>query len=230
MGRVMPDLLYLLRTMPVARMATILSSHDYYAGSRPFKQFGGDEARYKLAAATLLTLPGRPFIYYGEEIGLAHSQPVDYQDQSIRGPMSWSGEPNAGFTTAETGFRPLVENWRSHNVAAQQARPDSLLNWYRALIAFRNAHPALQTGSFEVISRDDDPVFAFIREAAGERLLVLINYASREAELEMPAAIQSAAWSAVFPVEPTQRSGQPAASSQRIKIAPLSVAVFSAAN
>ncbi|WP_374601398.1 alpha-amylase family glycosyl hydrolase [Niveibacterium sp.] len=236
MGRVMPDLRYMLRTMPVARMGTILSSHDYYAGARPFKQFGGDEPRYKLAAATLLTLPGHPFLYYGEEIGLSHAQPVDYQDQSIRGPMSWSAEANAGFSTT-TPFRPLVDNWRTHNVAAEEANTDSLLNWYRQLIALRNAHPALQTGDFTLWSQDDDAIFAFTREAGGEKLLVLINYSAREASIAAPADFDAAAWVPVFPAATALRLGQAAApkgkrsakaseAPSQIRVAPQSLQVF----
>jgi len=239
MGRVMPDLRYMLRTMPVARMGTILSSHDYYAGARPFRQFGGDEARYKLAAATLLTMPGQPFLYYGEEIGLSHAQPVDYQDQSIRGPMSWSADANAGFSTA-TPFRPLVDNWRTHNVAAEEANADSLLHWYRKLIALRNAHPALQTGDFALLSQDDDAVFAFTRETEGEKLLVLINYSAREAGVAVPAGFDAQAWVPVFPaaaalrvVQDAARNGKraskPTDPSSQLRVGPQSVQVFRAA-
>ncbi|HEV7915122.1 MAG TPA: alpha-amylase family glycosyl hydrolase, partial [Albitalea sp.] len=191
-GRLTPHLLVALRGMPVDRMGTLLSSHDSYAGTRLYTQFDGDEARYKLAAATLLTLPGRPFLYYGEEIGLALAAPVAYLDQSIRGPMSWDNKRNAGFTTNHAPFRPLVTNWRTHNVALEERQPASLLHWYRALIALRNAHPALQTGSFEPIAHGDEPIFSFVREVDGERLLVLINYSPAEVAVPVPAAVKAA--------------------------------------
>jgi glycosidase len=198
-GRLRADLLYNLAKLPVARMGTILANHDYFAGARLMRQFAGDEKSYKAAAATLLTLPGTPFIYYGEEIGLAHSEPVGNEDQSLRGPMSWSAEPNAGFTSADKPFRPNVLNWKTHNVAAQERDPNSLLNWYRQLIALRNAEPALSVGSLTPVSAADAPIFAFAREHEGNRFLVLINYAYRDATLALPAGYSADAWSVAFP-------------------------------
>jgi alpha-amylase len=200
LGRLRADLLYLLRTLPVARMGTLLANHDSFAGARLMRQFDGDEKSYRVAAATLLTLPGTPFIYYGEEIGLAQSSPVRYDDQAIRGPMSWSAEPNAGFTIASQPFRPNVANWKTHNVALEEADPASLLNWYRALIALRNAEPALAIGTFKPLSERDAPIFAFLREHAGDRLLVLINFAYQEATLPLPEGIAAQGWQTAFPV------------------------------
>jgi glycosidase len=199
LGRLRDDVLYTLRKMPVPRMATLLANHDHFAGARLARQFEGDEAGYKAAAATLLTLPGIPFVYYGEEIGLGQSSPVANADQALRGPMSWNGETHAGFTTAERPFRPNVSNWRTHNVAAQEKDPASLLSWYRALIALRNAEPALSVGSFTPLSERDMPVFAFTREHEGSRLLVLINYARQPATHALPASFKPSDWSVVFP-------------------------------
>lgn len=200
MGRVVPDLLYNLRTLPVERMATILANHDYFAGARLFKQFNGDEKSYKLATATLMTLPGRPFIYYGEEVGLSLAEPVSQDDQSIRGPMSWSTEHAAGFTAAKDNqFRPNVENWKTHNVEVEEKQPDSLLNWYKRLIALRKAEPALSVGTFTPISKDDDQVFGFIREYQGTKILVLINYAFRDGTVEAPADFKPEQWTPLFP-------------------------------
>ncbi len=199
MGRLMPDVPYMLRTMPIDHMGTFLANHDTFAGTRLFQQLQGDEASYRIAAASLLTLPGRPFIYYGEEIGLAQSPVASGGDPALRGPMSWSAEHNAGFTTAEKPFRPNVDNWRTHNVAVEQANPASLLNWYKALITLRKAKPALADGSFTNLSKDDDPIFAFVREREGQRILVAINYASRDATLSLPADFNAESWTPVFP-------------------------------
>jgi len=200
-GRVRPDLLYTLKTLPVARMGTLLANHDFFAGARLFRQFNGDEKSYRVAAATLLTLPGIPFIYYGEEIGLAHAEPVSGDDPAIRGPMSWSAERNAGFSTADKPFRPNVVNWKTHNVAAERAQPDSLLNWYRQLIALRNTEPALSIGSFAPISDRDAPILAFTRDAEGSRVLVLINFAYRETTFAVPAALQALPWKVLLPAQ-----------------------------
>lgn len=199
LGRLRDDVLYSLRKMPVARMGTMLANHDYFAGARLMRQFNGDEKSYKVAAASLLTLPGTPFIYYGEEIGLGLAEGVKEEDPSIRGPMSWSGEHHAGFTTADKPFRASVTNWKTHNVAAEQADPGSLLNWYRGLIALRNAEPALSVGGFTALSERDAPVFAFQREHEGSRFLVLINYASRDATQLLPPEVSATGWDVAFP-------------------------------
>lgn len=203
MGRVMPDLLYNLHTLPVERMGTILANHDYFAGGRLIKTFGGDEKSYRLAAATLLTLQGRPFLYYGEEIGLSQSEPVSQDDQSIRGPMSWSGElPNAGFSTAKDNiFRPVVENWKTHNVAIEEKDPKSLLNWYKSLIALRKSEPALALGTYTPICKDDDQIFGFVREYQGSKVMVLINYSFRDGTLEVPADFKPEQWKPIFPAD-----------------------------
>jgi alpha-amylase len=198
-GRVRNDLLAFLRTQPVASMGTILANHDFFAGARLMRQFNNDEKSYKMAAATLLTLPGTPFLYYGEEIGLGSSEPVLHDDQAIRGPMSWSDGGNAGFTTAAKPFRPLVNNWKTHNVAVQDKEASSLLNWYRDLIRLRNAEPALSVGKINVLSARDEPVFAFERESGGRKLLVLLNYAYRETRFAMPEGADPTRWKRLWP-------------------------------
>lgn len=199
LGRLKDDVLYSLRKLPVPRMATFLANHDYFAGARLARQFDGDEGGYRAAAATLLTLPGLPFLYYGEEIGLGLAAPVSNADQSLRGPMSWSAERNAGFTSADKPFRANVTNWQTHNVAAEDRNPASLLNWYRALIALRKSEPALSIGSFTPLSERDQPVFAFQREHEGSTLLVLINYARKPATHALPAGFKASEWQVIFP-------------------------------
>lgn len=219
LGRTRADLLSTLRTLPVARMGTLLANHDYFAGARLFQQFKGDEASYRLAAGVLLTLPGTPFLYYGEEIGLGHAEPVQYDDQAIRGPMSWSASaPNAGFTTADKPFRPLVQNWKTHNVEAQRAAPGSLWHWYRDLIALRNAEPAMSVGSFTPLSTRDDPVFAYLREQDGKRFLVVVNFAYRDVAWTLPEAVATGRWrnalpgAAELPLGPAPAGTKPATS------------------
>ncbi|WP_372524379.1 alpha-amylase family glycosyl hydrolase [Piscinibacter sp.] len=226
-GRVMPDLLYSLRTLPVARMGTFLSNHDAFAGARLFKQFDGDERSYRVAAATLLTLPGRPFIYYGEEIGLSHAEPVSNADQALRGPMSWSSEAHAGFSHGPETFRPNVSNWETHNVAAEALNPQSLLGWYTQLIALRKAEPALSLGSFTALSSKDEPVFAFVREHEGSKLLVLLNYAYRDASFVLPRGFKPSQWTPIFPAGarlPLSTKGRPT-----LKMAPQQVLILKAA-
>jgi glycosidase len=161
------------KTAP-AGMAAFLSNHDSFAGTRVWNQLNGDVARYKLAAATTLLLPGTPFIYYGEEIGMAAAGTLS-GDASLRTPMSWTANAtNAGFSTV-TPYRALSANSATNNVAAQAADPNSLLNFYKAMLALRNSVPALSQGDYTQAS-SSGALLQFQRAAGGSRALVLINY------------------------------------------------------
>ena len=104
---------------------------------------GEDSGNARIAAMALMTLPGIPFVYYGEEIGMIGKKP----DENLRSPMQWSAEPNAGFSTV-TAWQGLQSNAASVHVAAQEGDPQSLLNLYRKLIHLRTGTAALAKGSF----------------------------------------------------------------------------------
>jgi alpha-amylase len=179
-----------------AYMAMMLSNHDGFAGRRLWDQVGGDIAQYRLAAATYLLQPGTPFIYYGEEIGMAGAPGLS-GDPELRIPMSWSADATtAGFTTG-TPFRPAASNVATQNVAAEQARPDGILAWYRALLALRNRSPALLRGDYAAPTVQGKAI-AFQRRDGGEHALVLVNYglAPRTLRLRKLAAGQ---WQPAFP-------------------------------
>lgn len=212
LGRVQAGLLDYFKNNPVARMATFLSNHDSFAGARLAQQFDGDEAAYRLAAATLLTLPGIPFLYYGEEIGQGPSEAVPYEDQRLRGPMSWDGK-GASFSSA-VPFRPLAVNAQSHNVADEEREADSLLNSYRALIHLRKAEPALSIGKLQLLSSDDDPALVFERRLDGQRLWVAINYAGTETRLSLPAG----RWEQLYPAAGAMSAADVTLAPQRVTI------------
>src|SRR4029077_4923888 len=113
-------------TLPAYRWSPFLSNHD---GTRTMTALGGDVARAKLAATLLLTLPGAPFIYYGEEIGMVGDKP----DPRLRSPMQWNAGPGLGFTTGKAWERAQPDSLTT-TVAAQDADSGSLLNLYRCLI------------------------------------------------------------------------------------------------
>lgn len=176
-----------------ARLATMVSNHDLFAGARLWDQVQGDEARYRLAAAGYLLQPGTPFVYYGEEIGMAGVPDLE-GDLPIRSPMSWTAD--GGFTRGKP-FRPVSPNVATHHLAAQRRDPDSLWHFYRQLIGLRNAHPSIRRGDW-LHGRADGMVAQWQREADGERTLVLINYgtaaASVTADALPPGAHLQAAW------------------------------------
>lgn len=172
-----------------AGLATMVSNHDIFAGPRLWDQLQGDEARYKLVAASYLLQPGTPFIYFGEEIGQAGALGVA-GDLPLRSPMSWTADAQtAGFTTGRP-FRPLAPNRQTHNAAAQAAQADSLLHFYSAMLRLRNSRPSLSQGSFQN-SFVQGQVLGFERQWQQERTLVLINYGSEPVELNLPTPATS---------------------------------------
>ena len=127
----------------------------------------------KTAAMLLLTSPGVPFLYYGEEIGILGKKP----DENIRLPMQWTDEPYGGFTMGSP-WRAPNPDYATKNVTAQSADPNSLFSLYRELIRIRNNHAALRVGDFQLVNPGNRSVFASLRISREEALLVLINMSS----------------------------------------------------
>jgi glycosidase len=155
---------------PPGQYAPFLTNHDQ---ERVMSQLGGDEGKARVAALLLLTSPGVPFIYYGEEIGMIGTKP----DEQIRTPMQWTAEEDAGFTTGDPWIK-VKANYPEVNVAAQRTDPDSLWNTYRSLVHLRNNHVALRTGDYTKVDVADSKVYAFLRSSPQETVLVLINLGS----------------------------------------------------
>ncbi len=185
---------------------------------------GGHRDKAKLLAALQLTVRGVPFLYYGEEIGMEnHDIPLHegldpvaarfrFMPQRLvawmrghgillnrdecRAPMQWTDGPNAGF--APEGVKPwLPVHPRTHdlNVASQTREPESLLRCYRALLALRREHAALQMGALEWIEDPalPDDVVAYRRVLgegdACERVEVFLNFSKREVALDLRARV-----------------------------------------
>lgn len=157
----------LQEAVPDQRWAPFLRNHDQ---TRVVTFLEGDRARAKLAAGLLLTLPGIPFVYYGEEIGMTGDKP----DRRIRTPMHWSREPSAGFTRG-TPWEPLHADSLTANVEAMDGDPGSLLNLYRELIRLRAAEPTLGSGDFVPVDAGTEAVAAWLRRADGDVALVIAN-------------------------------------------------------
>jgi glycosidase len=158
---------FALKDMPGGEYATFLSNHDQ---NRIMSILNGNIGKAKVAASLLLTSPGTPFIYYGEEIGMQGKK----TDEDIRLPMQWSDAENAGFTTGMP-WRAPATNYQQANVADETNDPDSLLSQYRNLIMIRNQHPALRTGSLSSLSTNNTGVYAALRVTGSETILILVN-------------------------------------------------------
>ena len=152
---------------PTSDFGSFLTNHDM---DRVASSLGGDPAKLRLAAQLLMTGPGVPFVYYGEEIGMTGRKP----DEAIRTPMRWDSSTGAGFT-AGTPWEALSSDPASVNEATESADPGSLLTRYRDLIALRARHPALSRGTWTPISTDTDAVLAALRSDPAETALVLTN-------------------------------------------------------
>ncbi len=125
-------------------------------------------AEIELINALLLALPGSPFLYYGDEIGMGDNIWLDDRDAS-RTPMQWNPDRNAGFSNADPGklFLPVVQSLVYHynhvNVEAQMAHGSSLLQWNKQILRVRKAHSAFGLGRYENVSCSHDSVLAFLR-------------------------------------------------------------------
>src|SRR5207249_5067586 len=128
----------------------------------------------------LFSLPGTPVVYYGDEIGMGDNIYLGDRD-SVRTPMQWSGDRNAGFSRANPQrlYLPVVIDPEYHyealNVEAQQAQPNSLLWWTKRLISLRRRSKALGRGTMTMLTPDNPKVLAFVREFGDERILVVAN-------------------------------------------------------
>jgi alpha-glucosidase len=173
-------------------LAVPLGNHDLFRTTRTISE---EVAALKIVATAQLMLPGAPFIYYGEEIGMLNGQDVvvDFRDEA-RSPMQWDGSKTAGFTEG-TPWIAMADGVKTINVADEDRDDGSLLLHYRGLIALRNATPALQDGSYEAVTSTPAGVLAFFRRhEAGDRLVVLHFGVDGEATVEVPIGT---AWAAL---------------------------------
>ena len=182
LGRLAPELLNTnLDAEPIlfpagAQRVEFLNNHDT---DRVMSEVQGDPRRARLAATLLLTLPGTPMLYYGEEIGMSGVKaPAPDYDKTRREPMDWyAAETGPGMTT---WYRPAGRNNQPNDgvsVQAEQGQPSSLLEYYRALIALRNANPALRTGQRLALRLlGDSKVYAYLRQDAASVFVVVLNF------------------------------------------------------
>jgi maltose alpha-D-glucosyltransferase/alpha-amylase len=141
---------------------------------------GSNRRAIELVHGLLFALPGTPVLYYGDEIGMGDNVYLGDRD-GVRTPMQWSGDRNAGFSTADSQrlILPIIIDHEYHyqtvNVEAQDRNRHSLLWWIRRLIALRKQFKAFGRGSIEFLSPDNPRVLAFIRSYGNEQILVVAN-------------------------------------------------------
>jgi glycosidase len=161
---------------------------------------GRSQRDMELAFLFLLTMPGVPFIYYGDEIGMhsplgLKSKEGGYGRTGARTPMQWDATPNASFSSAEKDrfYLPVEDSPHTPNVAGQRAESDSLLDHVRQLIALRKAHPALcANGSFEPVHVEAGKLpFIYKRRLGSEAFLVALNPSNRPCEVKLDGSVSA---------------------------------------
>jgi alpha-glucosidase len=167
----------------------VLGNHDVpRVGTRHTKS--ESDARLKVLMSMLLTLRGTPFLYYGEEIGmrdisLKRSEildppgkrfwPLNKGRDGCRSPMQWDDSAYAGFSSRKP-WLPVHPDYRTRNVKAQQAIPDSMLGFTRNLIKLRREKPALHRGDLNLLTKQPKDDLVYLRQTPGQSILVALNF------------------------------------------------------
>ncbi|GGK82131.1 alpha-amylase [Rufibacter glacialis] len=163
--------------------ATILSNHDQ---NRIMSSLNNDQNKAKVAASLLLTLPGSPYLYYGEEIGMTGKKP----DEQIREPFLW--DTKAKDKSRTTWLKPVYSTEATvAPLAVQKKDKNSIYNHYARLISLRNSSKALTYGKLEPISLENKAISAYTRSHAGENVLVVHNLSGQEASVTLPTQLET---------------------------------------
>ena len=153
---------------------------------------GYDRGRIELLHSLLMTLPGTPILYYGDEIGMGDDLTLPDRN-GVRTPMQWNDGPGAGFSSAERTYAPLLSDPLCSpervNVAAAECDPASLLHWVRRLIATRKQHPAVGAGSFAMLPSPDPALAVFLSMSQHDAVVAVHNLSTepRRLSLSVPA-------------------------------------------
>jgi alpha-glucosidase len=183
----------------------VIGNHDM---ERSYMRYGdgkNNDRIAKLMAALYLTLRGTPIMYYGEELGMTNNDPARKEDvkdpmgitgwprykgrDGERTPMQWNAEPNAGFTRG-TPWLPIPASYRTYNVASESADPNSILEFYRRLLALRHRDPALLEGDYIALSENDPNVLSYLRRQGNEAVLVALNMSGSEQQANFDLTTQ----------------------------------------
>lgn len=170
--------------------AIFLTNHDQ---NRVMSQLDDQPDHAAMAAAMLLTLPGNPFIYYGEEIGLLGVKP----DEGIREPMKWTAD---GLSAGQTSWEPGRNNAANPgtDVESQQQLSDSLLERYRELIRLREEVPALRDGGIRDYPSGNGGIMAYERMTAGQQLLVIHNLTGSAQTMQLHPGTDGSIYSGIL--------------------------------
>jgi alpha-glucosidase len=178
----------------------VISNHDIVRSYTRYGDGTHDDDIAKMMAALYLTLRGSAIMYYGEEIGMQNNDPKrkeDVQDpegkvgwpaeigrDGERTPMQWTATANGGFSAAKP-WLPVPVSAATHNVSTEMKDPNSVLTFYRKLLALRHKEPALLDGDYLAMNENDPNVLVYARRYQGEAVLVMLNMSAAEQNVKM---------------------------------------------
>jgi alpha-glucosidase len=216
----------------------VLSNHDIV---RSYVRYGDgvhNDAIAKVMAGLYLTLRGTPIMYYGEEIGMTNNNPKRREDvkdpigklgwpkekgrDGERTPMQWDTAENAGFSTAKP-WLPVPATYRTHNVATESKNPDSILNFYKRVLALRHDEAALRDGDYVALNENDQNVLSYLRRYKDDAVIVALNMSASPQQVSFdlrPQGLQATMAKTLLTTMKTNRDEAPLRS---ITLEPFSV-------
>jgi alpha-glucosidase len=181
----------------------VMSNHDI---QRVYDRYGDGQHNdqiAKLMASLYLTLRGTAVMYYGEEIGMENNDPKRPEDvkdsrgrlgwpkdkgrDGERTPMQWNDSANAGFSTVAP-WLPVDGRYRSYNVESEKQDANSILNYYRRLLALRHSNPELLEGEYIALNEDDTNVLSYARTYKGRSVVVVLNMSAAAQKVKLNLA------------------------------------------
>lgn len=188
-----------LMTLPATQTALMVFDNHYNA--RSWDRYGNglndaQRAQFaKVVAATLLTPRGSALMYYGQEIGMKTTTPTRREEvkdpigrtgwpkekgrDGERTPMQWSNAKDAGFSSSDHPWLPVPPTFKQVNVAAEDKDPNSVLNFYRAMLKLRRENPVFRDGDYKGVNENNSNVLAFTRTSPQGTVLVVLNYSDK---------------------------------------------------
>ena len=222
----------------------VISNHDIV---RAWNRYGDGLHNDQIAkdmAALYLTLRGTPIMNYGEEIGMQNNDPKRREDvkdpigrlgwpqekgrDGERTPMQWNGSPQAGFTKG-TPWNPVAPTYKTYNVADELKDRNSILNWYKGLLALRHTNPALLEGSYIALNQNDPNVMSYLRKTTNRAAIVVINMSASPQNINFDLSGQGLGASATT-LMTTQASLKNNSSVQHLALEPFAVYVAEVKN
>ena len=216
----------------------VLSNHDIV---RAYVRYGDgvhNDAIAKVMAGLYLTLRGTPLMYYGEEIGMTNNDPKRREDvkdpigrlgwpkekgrDGERTPMQWNTGANAGFSQAKP-WLPVPSSYKTHNVDSELKNSDSILNFYKRVLALRHQSLALREGEYIALNETDPNVLSYLRRYKDEAVLVVLNMSSSPQQVSFDLQPVGITASSAKTLVTTGKANRDSASLKSISLEPFSV-------